>query len=605
MQLKLLQSASILFLATACITACGTVTGSTSSSSDATSVSETISETSLSEIQEEKPDGAVAESGEPEPVVLSEASAESTSEPTANATEEPEALKAAPEESEESDEAAMYAAYLKTLNEYQDAIRAYDWQMSDGMFHYPLGSEPAALRPVAITDICGDSEPELLFVGVPNTSDYGGVADLHIFGWKDGSLLELCHTPQWDAAVASGTHYALFQCKEDKSLYAYSYIGDETGFYSWYRFQGEDSLSADKIAEAEIAWMDYEDHPNSYTVDGQPVDQEAYDMRCTELSGKAEKTILYSASESSDALMGSFLQKDHLSMSLNDAVAYLTPLASDASSSAEETSNGFTLDSLNGLSFVFASGAGAWDTNFTMEAGGAFSGTYHDSNMGESGEGYDATLYLCPFTGRFDNLQQVNATVYTADIAELNYAYTEGDEWIETQEGARVRYVAAEAYGLTDCTSVTIYLPGTPIANIPDDALFKNFYKEPTLDGVVIYGSGDFYTSDSPAGLFSSDSGVDSGAAPAADASTEGQIFPDSGTRYLTEDDLSGLSSTEIQTAINEIYARKGYIFNDDVIQAQFESFSWYTPSKTDMDSVVAQFNDFEQANVNLLASHL
>ena len=602
MQPKLLRNTGMRFLTAACIAACGIVTGSTVSLSDTVYASETTSEASLIEVQEKTADSAVAESEEPEPAVLSEETAESISGP-ANAAEEPGALKAA-SEYEESDETAMYAAYLKTLNEYQDAIRAYDWQMSDGKFHYPLGSEPAALRPVAITDICGDAKPELLFVSVPNTSDYGGVADLHVFGWKNGSILELCHIPQWDAAVASGTHYALFQCEEDKSLYAYSYIGDETGFYSWYRFQGEASLSADRIADAEIAWMDYEDRPNSYTVDGQPVDQETYDTRCTELSGKAERTVLYSASESSDAIMGSFLQKDLISMNLNDAVAYLTQLAS-ASFSAGEASNSFTLDSLNGLSLVFTSGAGAWDTDFTMEADGAFSGTYHDSNMGESGEGYDATLYLCPFTGRFDNLQQINATVYTADIAELNYTYAEGDEWIETQEGARVRYVAAEAYGLTDCTSVTIYLPGTPIADIPDDALFKNFYKEPTLDGVVIYGSGDFYTSDSPAGLLSSDSGVNSGAAPAADASAEGQIFPDSGTRYLTEDDLAGLSSTEIQTAINEIYARKGYIFNDDEVQSQFESFSWYTPSKTDMDSVMAQFNDFEQANVDLLASHL
>ena len=42
-----------------------------------------------------------------------------------------------------------------------------------------------------------------------------------------------------------------------------------------------------------------------------------------------------------------------------------------------------------------------------------------------------------------------------------------------------------------------------------------------------------------------------------------GYIFYDSDTRYLTDEDLRGLSSWELKIARNEIYARRGRLFND------------------------------------------
>ncbi len=38
-------------------------------------------------------------------------------------------------------------------------------------------------------------------------------------------------------------------------------------------------------------------------------------------------------------------------------------------------------------------------------------------------------------------------------------------------------------------------------------------------------------------------------------------IIPDSNMRYLTEDDLRGLSKDQLEIARNEIYARHGYQF--------------------------------------------
>lgn len=38
--------------------------------------------------------------------------------------------------------------------------------------------------------------------------------------------------------------------------------------------------------------------------------------------------------------------------------------------------------------FSFSSGAGGWSTDFEIEQDGSFSGSYHDSEFGSTGDGY-------------------------------------------------------------------------------------------------------------------------------------------------------------------------------------------------------------------------
>lgn len=57
---------------------------------------------------------------------------------------------------------------------------------------------------------------------------------------------------------------------------------------------------------------------------------------------------------------------------------------------------------MSGLTFNFASGAGGWWTEFTMNGDGSFKGNYHDSEIGSTGRGYPkGTVYVCKFSGRF------------------------------------------------------------------------------------------------------------------------------------------------------------------------------------------------------------
>lgn len=87
---------------------------------------------------------------------------------------------------------------------------------------------------------------------------------------------------------------------------------------------------------------------------------------------------------------------------------------------------------------------------------------------------------------------------------------------------------------------------------------------------------------------------------------TEGDyIFPESNTRYLTDEEISGYSSKELELAKNEIYARRGRIFITERIADYFNGKSWYqgTVSPEEFDAKQDQiFNEYESANVSKIA---
>ena len=116
--------------------------------------------------------------------------------------------------------------------------------------------------------------------------------------------------------------------------------------------------------------------------------------------------------------------------------------------------------------FIFTSGAGGWDMDFTVNPDGSFQGIYHDSDMGVTGPGYEecGTLYYCAFSGAFTDYTKISEYVYEVNIGELHYEDTPGTE--EIKEGTR--YVYSEAYGLTGTDSLIVYLPGTPTADLSE-----------------------------------------------------------------------------------------------------------------------------------------
>ena len=124
--------------------------------------------------------------------------------------------------------------------------------------------------------------------------------------------------------------------------------------------------------------------------------------------------------------------------------------------------------------FSFLSGAGAWRTIITLNRDGTFTGWYLDSEMGEVGEGYPhGSAYTCTFSGKFVNIEKVNAYSYKMTLTDIKTEKAVGEEWIENE----IRYVASEPYGLNDpineqkCTEFIFYLPDTPVDQVPEEFL--------------------------------------------------------------------------------------------------------------------------------------
>ena len=73
-------------------------------------------------------------------------------------------------------------------------------------------------------------------------------------------------------------------------------------------------------------------------------------------------------------------------------------------------------------------------------------------------------------------------------------------------------------------------------------------------------------------------------------------------TSYLTEDEVNKMSREELNYALNEIYARRGRIFQTASLASYFNSQSWYKPLYNEAefyDNIV--FNDYESKNVDLI----
>ena len=89
------------------------------------------------------------------------------------------------------------------------------------------------------------------------------------------------------------------------------------------------------------------------------------------------------------------------------------------------------------------------------------------------------------------------------------------------------------------------------------------------------------------------------------DISSRDYIFPDSDSCYLTDEDLAGYSSDQLELAKNEIYARHGRKFVTQRIADYFNSKSWYKGTEdpeTFDDNQGDIFNEYEVTNISKIA---
>ncbi len=117
---------------------------------------------------------------------------------------------------------------------------------------------------------------------------------------------------------------------------------------------------------------------------------------------------------------------------------------------------------------TYSSGVGAWGSRLHLERDGSFKGSYSDSDMGLTGDGYPkGTRHECEFSGKFEIVDQPDAYSYRLKLVALTTEKTPGEEWIE--DGTRT--IAGDAAGIVDGEDFVLYLPEAPVEGMGEDFL--------------------------------------------------------------------------------------------------------------------------------------
>ncbi len=148
-------------------------------------------------------------------------------------------------------------------------------------------------------------------------------------------------------------------------------------------------------------------------------------------------------------------------------IAWLLSLAlvlSLAGALAETEENIF--EKLSVMEWSFSSGAGGWSADMRINPDGTFTGNYHDSEMGETGEKYpDGTLYYAIFKGKMSVTEKTEENTWKIKIESIETEEPAGNEKIEDE----VRYVSTEVYGLAAGDEMILYAPGTPVSVLSEE----------------------------------------------------------------------------------------------------------------------------------------
>lgn len=127
----------------------------------------------------------------------------------------------------------------------------------------------------------------------------------------------------------------------------------------------------------------------------------------------------------------------------------------------DDTGFQWLYDEINGKSFIFSSGAGAWRTSIRFIEDGEFSGVYSDANGPE--------VIISEFTGRFDIQEKMDEFTYLLDLNTLQITSDTGKE--EVDGDMTITYVD-EPHGFQSGSSeFELYLPYKPKNQVSNEYL--------------------------------------------------------------------------------------------------------------------------------------
>ena len=539
--------------------------------------------------------------------------------------------------------AACAQAYLDVLERCRERILLYDWQNTWSRYSFDdrAGAE-TELRPVALADVCGDSTPELIFAAARlHQYEYSWMAtsaDLYVYGFDGTKAVQLLRT-DIDYLAGGGFRYVLFQRAGSRNLWLYSSCGDENWTVSFTEYvQSGQSLVVNEVWQ-ENTWPDYDyGMMAEYLHNGAPLDQWSYETAKSGIIQSMETLLLYNWADD-EQLCGKVLTMSPQSMTFRGALEKLSAYAGKPQQDPIEILKEVPDE------FFFSSGAGAWECDLTLKDDGSFTGQYHDSDAD--------VVYVCSFHGNFGDFRKIDENTYSMRLENLYYDRAAGEEW--TDAGG-LRYISSDAYGIYGGDLFYLYLPGHPTESLPEGflswaAMYMSGYSSTGGDTPYVLSIYGLYNSAGQEGFGTSihdilqkawNAGEEasyaaegSGAggqenpqalqnsqpvpvqnsqpapvqnvqpAPVQNVQSAPQLLPFSSERYLTGADIAGFNADQLQTAINEIYARHGYIFRTPEILDYFRQYDWYLPSVADASQVYSSCSDVERANIEFLSAAL
>ncbi len=66
----------------------------------------------------------------------------------------------------------------------------------------------------------------------------------------------------------------------------------------------------------------------------------------------------------------------------------------------------------------------------------------------------------------------------------------------------------------------------------------------------------------------------------------------------MTAEELSVMDRSHLRIMRNEIFARYGYTFKDEMLRRHFQSKGWYTPTEADVSHMLT---DLEKQNIAMI----
>ena len=163
----------------------------------------------------------------------------------------------------------------------------------------------------------------------------------------------------------------------------------------------------------------------------------------------------------------------------------------------------------------------------------------------------------------------------------------------------------------------TIIRVGSPNDNKADAGVkfsydMVDYHSDNLITIELVFENGDWYIDDVDANkqgmityLKDEDSSSDTDEVNNSQDSEKSQLRGNElSIRKLTEKDIEGLSSGELEILRNVVYARYGYLFQREDLRRFFLQYSWYQPTNKNANEIYDNFTEIERYNIEFIKRH-